>query len=270
MRVIALASLLGLVAAAISCGGANIPPQQGALTGNWQIALARQASSGSPLMYTGFLVQTGNSISGTVIFNLTVGSGLCQGTGSITGHVDGQNLTLSINEFGQQVSLTGTMPSDGGPIGGQFSNLAGGCTNFPNNGTWTATQVAPIGGNFQGTFTSTAIPSNGSFTVSGSLNEGANTGESTATLYGAISADNSASFCSYLPSATIRGLISGTSISLNLFGANGSQFAQLGTLANNPTVTVSSDGKIINGSYFFSAVSSSCPPDQGTFELAFQ
>src|SRR5262249_23920865 len=154
------------------------------------ITLTRHVNPDPPLIFTGFLMQSDKSITGSLILGSK-----CQGVGTITGTVDGQNISLTIHEFGQEISLTGTMPVGNTPMGGQFSNLAGGCTDFANTGTWTAIPVTPMNGAFHGTFTSTEIPSNGLFDVTGTVVQGVNTGNSTATLNGRIARVGSPQFC---------------------------------------------------------------------------
>jgi len=190
--------------------------------------------------------------------------------------VNGQNVSLTINEFGEEVNLTGTVPSSNAPMSGEFSFLSGGCNAFPGSGTWSAIQVVPINGSFHGTFKSTLPPpNNGTVDVAGTLTQGPNTGGSTATLTGSISVVGAPHFCSYLSTATISGLISGTSVSLNLFGPNGSLITQIGQIGQigNPQVTtqatVTADGTALSAPYTFPAISTSCNQDQGMFQITF-
>jgi hypothetical protein len=264
--------LFTILLAAISCGGGGTAtPQTGALSGNWEIQLFRHVNPNPPLVYTGFLLQSGNNITGSLMFNLsTVGSGQCEGVGAVSGTMNQQNISLTINEQGEDISLSGALPSGSSlALSGQFSNLAGGCTNYANTGTWTATSIAPVAGSFHGTFTSTNVPSNGTFNVTGTMNQGPNTGGDTATLSGSIVASGSPNFCSYLSSGTITGLISGTTMLINLYGPNGLQITQLGEIGSNSTVTITPDATSITGTYTFPSISSSCIGDQGTFQLTF-
>jgi len=260
--------VLAVLLAATACGGGASPqPQSGPLSGNWQLALARHAAPVPPLIFTGFLVQSGDSISGSLILGSK-----CRGVGPITGTVNGQDVSLIINEFGEQISLEGTMPTASTPMGGEFSNLAGGCTAYANTGTWTATQITPIAGSFRGTLTSTiAAPfNNGILNVTGTLNQGPNTGSSNATLSGTITASGAPHFCSYLSTATITGLISGTTVTLGFWGPDGSQIAVIpNPQGSPPTGTVSTDGTSLSGNYDFPAISKSCPGDQGNIQLTF-
>jgi hypothetical protein len=278
VRLFAVFVLASLIATTACGGGGNAAASSnGPLSGNWQLTLTRHAVPTEPLTYTGFLIQSGNSVSGSLIlgtgFVLNPG---CSGVGPVTGTVSGQNISLTINQFGEEANLTGTLPSSSTPLSGEFSFLAGGCNGFPATGTWSAFQVMPINGSFHGTFTSTLPPpNNGAVNVAGTLTQGPNTGASTATLTGSISVVGPPHFCSYLSTATITGLISGTSVSLNLFGPDGSLIAQLGQIGQigNPQIatqtTVTANAGAISGPYTFPAISTACTADQGMFQISF-
>jgi hypothetical protein len=278
VRQLVVGLLLGTLIANVACGGGSTTnSSSGALSGNWQIVLTRHAVPTQPLTYTGFLTQSGDSVSGNLILGSGfIGSG-CSGVGPVTGTVNGQNVSLTINQFGEDVNLTGTAPaSNAAPMNGEFSWLAGGCNAFPGTGTYSAFQVTPINGSFHGTFTSTLPPpNNGTVDVVGTLTQGPNTGGSTANLTGSISVVGTPHFCSYLSTATITGLISGTSVSLNLFGPDGSLVAQIGQIGQigNPEVTsevtVTADATALSGPYTFPAISTSCDGDQGTLQVTF-
>lgn len=247
-------SFISLLAAiATGCGGSTSAPTNSVLTGNWEITLIRHAST-VPQTFSGFLIQSQQSVNGSVV----LGDG-CQGVGPVTGTLDNQKLSMTINEFGQDLSLVGDVPSGSGFISGDFSTLPGGCTAFPNTGTWSARLIPPIGGAFHGTLTSA---SNGTVTVSGNLVQGPNTGASNASLAGSILAENPQQFCAYLTSATISGLISGTSVTLNLFGPGGAQITQV-------TGNVPPDAASLTGTYVFPRISNSCFGDQGTLQITF-
>jgi len=224
------------------------------LTGNWQITLNRHAST-QPQNYSGFLVQSGDAIAGSVILG-----GGCSGVGPVVGKMDGQNLSLTINQFGQELTLTGAVPSSSGFMSGDFSTLAGACNAFPNTGTWTAIEVPPVAGTFHGTFTSAG--NGAAVSVTGTLAQGPNTGNSNAPLTGTMAISGSATFCDYLTTASVTGLISGTNVTLNLFGPEGSQIAQI-------PASIVPDGTSITGNYSFQGVSSSCTGDTGIMRLTF-
>lgn len=284
-----LSLALGILIATAACGGGGdgggTPAQSGSLSGNWQISLARHVNPVPPVIYTGFLVQSGDSIAGNLLFYFpTDPLTNCSGLVPITGTVDNGDLSMTIDEFGEQVSLQGTSS----PMSGEFSNVPGGCTAYANSGTWSAVQIAPLAGSFHGTFTSTV--GNGTINVTGTLEQGPNTGAGSASLSGNLTASGS-SFCSYLSSATITGLISGTTVELNLYGPNGSEITQVGQVGEinntnivpspgvcsvaspqngingNPCLLVTPDGTSLTGNYYFPSPSAGCLADQGTVSL---
>jgi hypothetical protein len=251
------------LATTLGCGNGQpiVPP--GVISGNWEISLQRHAHPGS-LTFSGFMLQSGSTINGSMILG-----GGCNGVGPLSGTLNGQNLSLTIDEFGQEISLNGTLPS-GSPssstfISGGFSALAGGCADFASTGTWSATRVTPIAGTFHGTMTGAAT----TFNVSGSLTQGANTGSSTATLTGTIVATGAAHFCPYLTSATINGLISGTTVTLDLFDSTGAQITQItpaSVTANGASLSCTAGSATC---YSFQAISNSCTGENGAIQLTF-
>lgn len=266
-----LTSILILSVCVLSgCGstGNGNDSSVGVLSGNWQLTLIRHNDS-TQFPYSGFLLQSGSSISGSLILN--AGNG-CGGVGPVTGTVNGQTFQMDVNQFGGDLILTGGVPaagsSGGSTMSGQFSTLANGCNFFSSStGTWTAFQVAPISGSFHGTFVS---PTNGTLAVTGTLNQGPNIGSSNAQLTGTITASNSTTpFCPYLTTGTLSGVISGTTVMLNIYGPNG---AQMGAIpAGSPPDAqgvVTPDGKSLSGSYVFSELSlPSCPEEQGNMSI---
>jgi hypothetical protein len=267
---VAFATILILaVLSSASCGDStNVPPQTTSLSGNWLITLDRHANPAA-LTYSGFLVQSGNSVNGSVV----LGDG-CQGVGPVTGNVDGQNFQLKISEFGQDISLTGVLPIGNAPLSGQFSTLAGGCTQFASTGTFSAVQVAPLSGTFHGTLLS-ANPTSitPSLEVTGIIFQGPNTGDSNATLTGTVSAGSYVAPCAYLTNATIVGTVSGTNVVWSLAGPNGAPMGHIplpgGLPGGPPNATISPDGTSLTGSYDFQPMSSTCLGDQGSVQLSF-
>ena len=254
MRLLATAWALIILCMVTACGNSSTPKSSASsLSGNWEITLNLHAST-VPLTLSGFLLQSGSSIAGSVILG-----GNCQGVGPVNGTLDSQKLSLTISEFGQDLTLVGSAPSSSGFLAGDFSTLPGGCTAFPNTGTWSAQMIPPLTGSFHGTLTST---SNGTVNFMGTLAQGANTGDSNATLSGDLTTAGSQQFCSYVTSASITGLISGTAVTLNLFGPDGVQTTQI-------NATASTDGTSISGPYVFQKISNSCFGDQGTMQITF-
>jgi hypothetical protein len=254
LRLSSISLLLIVLLANAACGGGGtVSPSGSSLSGNWEISLQRHVLPDSPLIYSGFLQQSGGAITGSVI----LGSN-CSGVGPITGTLDGQKLALTINEFGQEVSLTGAPPSSATSMGGEFSTLAGGCTPFPNTGTWSAIRVPPLAGAFHGTFKS----SSDTIEVGGTLSQGPNTGNSNATITGTLNATGAARFCSYLTMSAVAGVISGTTLALNLYGPDGMLISQI-------PGSITPDASSFTGTFAFQSISKSCLGDQGTVQLTF-
>lgn len=266
MRLFSAILLLGVLISAVACGGGhstNNNSQAPLVSGNWRVTLSGTSSS---QVFTGFLVQSGGSVTGSFLQALLSN---CSGIGSVTGTVNGQDVSLTIDQLGDSITLTGTTVNPGAPMSGNFTAQSGLCTPS-SSGSWSAVQIPPIGGgsaggNFHGSFTSQA--GNGIVNVTGTLVQGPNTGHSTATLSGTLARPGGA-FCSYVLPGTITGLISGTGVQLNLYGQNGLQYAQLGSFTNGGA-TLSPDGTSISGTYGFPQISNSCPADQGSFNLLF-
>jgi hypothetical protein len=222
-----LASSLLLTA----CGGGsgNSASTDANLAGNWQITLQRQQSTTSK-SESGFFVQSGNSISGTL---LLTGDTDCAGIGSVQGQIDGTNVTISVSQVGQTVNLTGSVGTAGSAsLNGNYSILASPCGST-QVGTWSATEVQALTGSFQAVFTSTDT-SGVIFQSSGSLSEGPNTGSSFANLSGNMKSNDAACFSS----ANISGSISGTSVVLNLMSSEGVALGQIHGTTNTKANTI--------------------------------
>lgn len=231
------------------CGSNNnsnsSPSAPGALSGNWQMSLL---PTGKKLAKTqsGFLVQTGSTVTGS----LMVLDSPCSGVGDVTGTIDSTGVSLTVNPTQLQVSLTGTVGSDQKSMSGDFTILQFGCSgtsSAPLSGTWTANLVAPLNGKIQGTFTSQGV----TYPVSGQISQGPNTGISTAALSGNITVSG---YC--FLGAGFTGTVSGTALVLNLLNPDGSQAGQM-TGAN------SVDGTSISGKYSLTPPSNSPAPCKG-------
>lgn len=250
-----------------ACGGSKqAATGNGALSGNWQISLAGQTPA-QPVIFTGFMLQTNNSVSGNLILGPSGNSTPCTGVNPIAGTVNGSNVSLSINQFEQEISLQGTSS----PLAGQFSYQTGNCASSTDTGTWSAQQVQPLTGSFTGTFKSNVTQA--VLPVNGTLTQGSNTGSSTATITGTMQATGN-NFCPYISQATVSGLISGTTVELSLYGPNGDLITQLGNLGqlNNgctaaACLLVTPDATSLTGSYTFAPISNACPADAGTLQF---
>lgn len=205
----------------------------GPLSGNWQMSLQSSDAKLNPRPQSGFLLQNGNAVTGSVFFS----DNPCSGVGSVSGTVSGSDVSLAIDPVGIEVNLTGTLGA-GPTMSGDYTTLSTGCTGTnvaPDTGTWTANLVAPLNGNIQGTFTSKVTDT--AYAITGQLTQGANTGISNAALTGTL---NIANYC--LATANIVGVVSGTSVVINLTGSDGTQIGQI-------SATTSLDGTTLAGTY---------------------
>lgn len=254
VKVVATALLAFLSLILVGCGGSSsTPAATGALSGNWQVNLVQNYPLPvTPLSVSGFVVQSNDTLTGSVEVP-TVGTLFhCGGVSPLNGTISGQTVTFSVNEGGTVEEFTGTLGADGTSMTGSYQAVGGAC--FPGTattGTFTSFLVPPLTGNFTGTIdsqymelltgASEAVPVN----VSGSFSQSSNAGASNATLTGTITAANYPCFTT----ATVTGTISGQNVYLDLYGYNGEQIGTLGTPAggagSNPspaTVVVSSTG----------------------------
>ena len=127
--------MLALLGSLIGCGSGNNSSSGGPLTGQWQITAHSQAFSETSTG-NGSIQQNGNSITG----NLTLSGSPCATSASLSGSISGLNVTLNINEGGQQVTLTGVVNSAYSSISGNYTAPSGGCTNG-DFGTWSASKM---------------------------------------------------------------------------------------------------------------------------------
>jgi len=265
LKLLRLSWLLCLSIATLSCGNSNKSVSPGSdISGNWQFALTRHNNT-QVWTFSGFLLQSGNTVTGSFV----LGAG-CQGVGPVNGTFDGQSLQLTVGEFGQDFSLSASLPSGSAAsafIGGQFSTLQGGCVGFTSTGTWTAVRITPLLGPFHGSFVSSS--GNGTTDVTGTLTEGANIGASNAAVSGTITASGGQRFCSYLSTATITGTISGDTLVLYLYGPSGGQIGQIPAPPPEPQAIVTADATSLSSSYSFPQISNTCTGDQGSLKLTF-
>jgi hypothetical protein len=224
------------------------------LSGNWQMSLL---PTGKTLAKTqsGFLVQTGNNVTGRVM----VLDSPCSGVGDVSGTIDGTGVSLSVSPTELDIVLTGSVGSDQKSMSGNFTLQQNGCSgtsSAPLSGTWTADLVAPLNGKIQGTFTS---KEGVTYPVAGQISQGPNTGTSTAILTGNFTVSG---YCFF--GAGFTGTVSGTALVLNLLNPDGSQAGQM-------TGSNSTDGTSISGKYNISAEGDTPPckgGDGGTFSFS--
>ncbi len=221
-----------------ACSSSSGNTSLAGLSGNWQITLQNTSASETQ---SGFLLQSGTAVTGSFMLSGQTISGqtVCAEVGSASGQITGSNLAITVSPAGQTINLTGTQ-ANSTSMSGNYSLLASGCGQT-EIGTWTATQVSPLSGNLQATFT----PYGGSaFHFTGAVTEGPNTGGSTATLSGSMTSTDSPCFTS----ATVAGLVSGTSVVFNLLNSDG---VALGKYSG----TMTTDATSITGTFKFSNAS---------------
>jgi len=306
-----LLGCLSLLIAGCGGGSSSPAQGSSALSGNWQFTLAAPADgsfNGDPtaavpnsVLQGGFLVQTNGTISGQVVFSIF---GCNSGTAAVTGTISGQMVSLTAtlgatvqNQNGDYVPGTQTITLSNGQLSADNSTIQGsnatytvsptgyyyqtssqsykpcGVAQSAGNLSWSALAVPPITGAFQGFFHSSGItPYNGQvFPVSGSLQQGANTGASSATVTGNLL------FTGYpcFSKASVNGEISGQSLVLQLFnsssGANSGQIGGVGNDAGGTypvTFTSTPNGYVLQNlganSTAYVVATNSCPLPSGT------
>lgn len=244
-----------------ACGGggqSNSANASGMLSGNWQMTLTptTEPSPGTSNIQTesGFLLQSGNSVAGNIVLQ---GATVCPGLGAASGTVSSSTVALTVNQVAQTVTLTGVPTSDGSSMAGQYSIFASGC-GASNFGTFTATQVKPLNGSFQATFTSGEFIGQ-IYTFNGSLTQGPNSGMSYATLSGTMTSKNAPCINKF----SIAGEVSGISVVFNFLASDGSS-------QGSYRGTTTTDGTTLTGTYDFLAQSNGCYGDAGGVSITFQ
>jgi len=256
MRVLAIPSLL-CIFLIVSCGGGNSKNSEaGLLSGNWQIGLTPSPPATGAPTESGFLLQTGDSLTGQFVF---AGLTRCTGLGSAQGTLSGNNVEIALTQTGQTVTLTGTAASDGSTMGGTYAVLDAGCGNGTSTGTWIANPVKPVAGTYLATFNSYTL---GVYNFNVTVTQGTNLGASVATLSGTATSSNA--HCG--DNLTIAGVVGGTSIAFNFLTSDGTAVGQF-------TGTTSTGATTLTGTYDFLAQTNmaSCPAgDAGSITLVQQ
>lgn len=237
---IVLASWLAFLTA---CGGgSSSQPAGGQLAGNWQFTLLRNPAQTIIKTQSGFLLQAGESVTGT----LMLGGATCTGLGSLTGTVSGNAVSFTVQQTAQTITMSGNLDAGGSSMSGSYTVLAQGC-GVSESGIWSAVQVPAVTGTFSGTLTSLVDGSTASVTAT--LKQGSNTGANWAAISGTITSPAPSQPDLQSPcftSGTISGSISGTEMVWNVLAGDGSQQGQVVmTLASDPTTP--------NGKYAFNA-----------------
>jgi len=217
------------------------PPASGSLSGNWQMTL-QPSNTKSTRTQSGFLLDNNGTLTGSVLLT----DYPCSGIGSVTGTLDGTDVTLVTDPVGITVNMTGTTGSPGA-MSGTYTMLADGCTTkgaSPESGTWTATLVAPLTGNITGSFNS---HSGSTFPVTANISQGQNSGASNAALTGTVTVPDPCVLQNgnTTDTLTVNGLISGTAVVINLNLPD----STTGTMTQAGQITGTLDGTAISGKY---------------------
>ena len=245
--------LLVCVFLLLSCGTSNnTASSDGALSGNWQVTLQQNPPSSITQSESGFLVQSGDSLSGQLVLS---GQTHCAGLGSVQGTLTKSNIGITVNQIGQTVNLAGTAASDGSSMAGTYSTFASGCSDGSSTGTWIASPVKPVTGTYAATFTSYTLGVYGSVIT---VTQGPNTGASVATLSGTMTLSNAP--CGN-NNVSVSGVVGGTSIVFNFLTSDGSAVGQFRGSTSN-------DAKTLTGTYDFLAQGNVC--DAGTISAMQQ
>jgi hypothetical protein len=238
-RSMALLLLFPLFLTGCGGGGNNNPADPAASTsisGNWQMTLQPANTNAAPRAQSGFLVQSGNTVSG----NLLLTDPPCSGTAAVSGNVSGTSVSIGLNPVGVSVSLTGTLGTPANSMSGSYTILSTGCVadnTSPDTGTWTGSLVSPLNGSFQGQFT--LGNDTASYSLAGSVTQGPNTGTLNATVAGTFTMTG---YC--FASANISGVVNGTSAVMNLLDSTGNQIGEM-------YGTTSTDGSSMNGRFSY-------------------
>ena len=249
--------IAGLAIALSACGTGRVAGSSAQIAGNWQFTMTTTGDSfaASPLA-GGFLLQKNGSFTGQIAFSLALASNggtICNsGTATVTGTVSGQTVSLTAmvgtldangNPATQTLTLSGGgLSADRSSIqNGTYSMTAGyalvngqllSCGTAQDSGSWSAVSVPPLAGGFQGFFHSTTgTLANQDFPVSGTLTQGENLGDSSASITGSIVFQDPVSLLNNYPcltKATVNGTISGNTVLLEIFSTSGSAVGQIG------------------------------------------
>ena len=141
-----------------SCGGGGGGNGGGSgliLEGNWEFT-ATSSVFDIVTTATGQVNQNGSSLSGTLSLSGTP----CADSASFAGTINGNKLMGSLDENGQNVTMTGTVAADGNSGSGTYTTPAGGCTNG-DHGTIVGERLSMLNGMFTGSFApANSLPAN--------------------------------------------------------------------------------------------------------------
>jgi len=124
-----------LVFFAFQLGCSSSPPLF--LGGTWVFTITPSGSSSQAFQATAVLTQLGSSIFGPVTFS--GGSSSCSAPATMSGTVNGDNLSVQLTQLQSTLKLTGSV-SGGPPVtysaSGKYTATSGGCLQDGSAGTW--------------------------------------------------------------------------------------------------------------------------------------
>ena len=289
--------LLAATVALSGCGGGSgsssgAVPVDLSLSGNWQFTMSPPAD-GSYLggLEGGFLLENNGSATGGVTYSVSLPNLLIpcnRGSAMMTGTRNSQTVNLTAVAGTQTFTLTGTLSIDGLTMAGSYTSTAGTASDGSPCGTlqtvpmqWSAILVPPLMGAIQGSFHSAggaAGLNEQDFLVSGVLNQAPNTGTSSAVLTGDLSFLSQATNASDYPCftlASLYGQISGSFVTLQIVGADGTDWGligepvgSLGSTGVNPVTFDSVHGILQGTGPSYSVATTACPGSLGSINTA--
>lgn len=270
----AMIALLLATVCITGCGTTVSAPPSSVVTpslnGNWQFLMAPPSDgSFSGGLEGGFLTQSGMSGSGSINYAVTVPPNATpcnSGAATVTGTVNGENVSLTVTAGSQVFTLAGAISFDGTSMTGTYTSSAGTAADGSACGTsqaglqWSATLVPPLTGSLQGTFHSaggSAGLDEQDFLVSGSVSQATSTTGATANVTGALNFMNILGGDDYpcLAVATLSGQISGNTVVLQINENGQSTVGNVGAPLGEPsalgTVTFDSteNGYVLHSLY---------------------
>jgi len=126
------AGLSILLLTLLGCGNSSLTSLQ-TVNGTWNLELTSSATDGTSYTGSAKLGQVGNAVTGTVTFTHAP----CATSGSVSGTVDGSNVSFRITEGSQEITLIGTINTVYSSMSGTYAAPPGGCLNG-DYGSWAA------------------------------------------------------------------------------------------------------------------------------------
>src|SRR5437868_10135 len=125
----ALALVLATFVLTTGCGSTQ---KSASLAGNWRFFVTSQKLVGSSGTGSGALIQSGQTVSGTLNF-----TGACITTTPLAGTLQGNTFAFQLTEHGQPASFTGSISNNFSHASGSWTTALGGCVDG-DFGTWFA------------------------------------------------------------------------------------------------------------------------------------